>query len=409
MPRLTKSVPKYCKHRASKQAIVSLGGMVHYLGRHGSEVSRREYDRLIAEWLARGRRSENGPSRQLTVAEILAAYWTYAQEYYPTPNGKLGGELWSIRVALRYVKRLYADQVANDFGPLALKVIQQEMIASHLARSTINQSINRIRRVFKWAASEELIISSVPQSLATVNGLRAGKTKAKEPEPIRPACDEAIQRTCMFLSPVVADMVRLQRLTGMRPGEVCIARPGDIDRTDEIWVYRPSEHKTKHRGQERSVLIGPRGQEILKPYLLRAEDSYCFSPLESEKIRRTEAAAIRKTPLSYGNRAGTNKKSKPKRRAGTKYSRQSYTRAVRRACALAFPAPIDLSDEELSQWHHDHHWTPNQLRHTAATEIRREFGLEAAQVALGHSGANITQVYAERDLAKGVEVARKIG
>ena len=64
---------------------------------------------------------------------------------------------------------------------------------------------------------------------------------------------------------------------------------------------------------------------------------------------------------------------------------------------------------ELQKWQSDHRWSPNQLRHTAATVIRREFGLEAAQVVLGHSQANVTQVYAERDLAKGLEVARQIG
>lgn len=44
------------------------------------------------------------------------------------------------------------------------------------------------------------------------------------------------------------------------------------------------------------------------------------------------------------------------------------------------------------------------LRHAAATEIRRRFGLEAAQVSLGHAKADITQVYAERD----IELARKV-
>jgi hypothetical protein len=41
--------------------------------------------------------------------------------------------------------------------------------------------------------------------------------------------------------------------------------------------------------------------------------------------------------------------------------------------------------------------------------VRREHGLEAAQVILGHSKADITQVYAERDLSKGLQVARAIG
>ena len=55
------------------------------------------------------------------------------------------------------------------------------------------------------------------------------------------------------------------------------------------------------------------------------------------------------------------------------------------------------------------HWHPNQLRHTAATIIRRDYGLEAAQVILGHSKADVTQIYAERDAAKAIEVVRKIG
>ena len=86
---------------------------------------------------------------------------------------------------------------------------------------------------------------------------------------------------------------------------------------------------------------------------------------------------------------------------------------------MAFPHPdlsmlrkSQLSEEQLSQlreWRTTHQWAPNRLRHTAATEIRREFGLEAAQISLGHSQANVTQVYAERDMKKGIEVARKIG
>jgi site-specific recombinase XerC len=55
------------------------------------------------------------------------------------------------------------------------------------------------------------------------------------------------------------------------------------------------------------------------------------------------------------------------------------------------------------------HWHPNQLRHTAATMIRRDYGLEAAQVILGHSKADVTQIYAERDAAKAIEVIRNIG
>ena len=50
-------------------------------------------------------------------------------------------------------------------------------------------------------------------------------------------------------------------------------------------------------------------------------------------------------------------------------------------------------------------WTPHRLRHNAATRVRRDFGLEAAQVILGHARADVTQLYAETDRSRAIEVA----
>ena len=55
------------------------------------------------------------------------------------------------------------------------------------------------------------------------------------------------------------------------------------------------------------------------------------------------------------------------------------------------------------------HWHPNQLRHTKATEIRREAGLDAACVVLGHRSPQITEVYAELDVNKAAEVMGALG
>ena len=65
---------------------------------------------------------------------------------------------------------------------------------------------------------------------------------------------------------------------------------------------------------------------------------------------------------------------------------------------------------EFKAWQKAHRWHPHQLRHLAGTEIRRRFGLEAAQVVLGHTSAEITDaVYAERDLVKAMEVMKAVG
>ncbi len=77
MPRLVRSFPAYQLHRASGQAVVTLNGRDCYLGPHNSNASRVEYDRLIAEWLANGRRrvgrDRGAPSP--TILELVSAYW----------------------------------------------------------------------------------------------------------------------------------------------------------------------------------------------------------------------------------------------------------------------------------------------------------------------------------------------
>jgi integrase len=115
--------------------------------------------------------------------------------------------------------------------------------------------------------------------------------------------------------------------------------------------------------------------------------------------------STRTVPLSCGNKPGTNRKAKPKRKPGDRYDSHAFGAAINRAIKIANRErlKVDPSAELLPNWH------PNQLRHLVATEIRRQFGLEAAQVALGHSRADVTQVYAERDMTKAAAVIRMIG
>jgi integrase len=403
MPKLIESVPKYRPHLASGQAVVTIGGKDHYLGLYKSKASRIEYDRLVAEWLASGRQPLLGAGERdaLSVAEVLLRYWNFAKTYY-LKNGKPTSTLEWVKQAIRPLRRLYGRTLASQFGPLALKAVRQQMIDSgRLSRGTINKRIGTIKRIFAWAVSEELVPPSVHQGLQAVAGLRKGRCAAHESVAVTPVADRVVQATLPYLPEVVADMVRLQRLTGCRPGEVRIVRPCDVDTSADVWIYRPESHKTEHHGRERVICIGPKAQEVLRPYLLREKESYCFVPAESEKKRLVLQHQQRKTPLSCGNRPGTNRRRKPKKQPGDRYTTGSYRRAIDRA--------VDMANRQRNGDDPLPRWSPNQLRHSAATEIRRQFGLEAAQVALGHAAADITQVYAERDLALAVEVMRKIG
>ncbi len=178
-----------------------------------------------------------------------------------------------------------------------------------------------------------------------------------------------------------------------------------------VWEYRSFRHKNLHREQDRVVYIGPKAQVILRPYLLQPADRFCFSPVEAEAARRAELSAARVTRLSCGNRPGTNKKPRPKRVPKDCYETLSYARAIQRACDRAFPAPIELADDPaaVKTWRKSKRWAPNQLRHALGTRVRKEFDLDAAKTVLGHSQIVTTQIYAEADRTRAIQVAKAIG
>jgi len=389
--------PSYRLHKARGQAFVQFQGRRYYLGAYGTDKSRERYQRFIAEIWANPQVAtyQATPGATITIVELAAAFWTWASTYY-AKSGKPTGHTHLVKSALHAVRQLYGTLPAAQFGPLCLEAVQQRLIEDGKARGYINHLVQVIRQMFKWGVAKELIPVTVYQALTALPGLKRGRTAARETDPVGPVPDAVVDATLPYLPIVVGDMVMVQRLTGCRPGELLAMRPGDIDRTTDPWTYRPAHHKTQHRGKDRVIYIGPKAQDILRPYLLRPADAFCFSPADSEAKRKAELRARRKTRVQPSQLSRA--KPRPKRKPRNFYGKEAYRTAIHRAVDRANREGITIP-----------HWHANQLRHSAATEIRRLFGLEAAQVALGHSRADVTQVYAERDSVLAKQVAMKIG
>ena len=433
MPR--PRVPKLCLHKATGQARVLLRGRHVYLGRHGTPEADEKYRRIVAEFLRTGEvpaeaaaKSAPAPldSETRTVDEVILAHWRWAEGYY-VKNGEPTSELSSLKQSLKALRGLYGSTPAAGFGPKKLKAVRDAAVRDGLSRSGANRRASHVKRLFKWAVAEELVPPSVHQGLTAVTGLKRGRTAAREPEPVGPVDPIVVEATLPHLPAVVADMVRLQLLTGMRPGEVCSLRPADVDRTTEMWVYRPASHKTQHRGRDRVIFFGPDARNVLAPYLDgRPAGKPCFSPKEAERQRRTAATAARVTPGSCGNGVGTNRKKNPARRPGDAYDTRSYGRRVRLASEKAVPLPPELVEKfaaintlpnherALVKAAVEEHravtrWSPNQLRHTRATQLRAKYGIELTRTVLGHSDIGTSEIYAERDLAAAERVMREVG
>ena len=428
------TLPKITVHPRSGHARVRYNGKEIWLGKDGSPEAQQKYDRLIHEIVSNRLQLTSPPvdtqavhkqtvqkpavknigvevvtldpgtqPTPITVAEMCSQFFVYAEKEYRRPNGTHTGTLGDIKTAIRALRQ-FDDMSAASFGPVLLDELMYALASEKVRcvknggkvdyrpRKTINRTIKTIRMIFGWAVTRELIPPEKYVAMKSMRLLKAYRTNARELKKVQHVPDSVIEKTLPYLPKVVGDMVRFQRLTGVRPGELCSLRPEDIDRSETTWLWRVSHHKNAWRDHTREIHIGPKGRAILEPYLDRPAHQNCFLSSESELIRNRERRSKRASPMTPSQRA-RRKKSARKSRKVTAYTRDSYRRAISRACEKNnIPA-----------------WSPNQLRHTAATEARAKHGLDAAQLRLGHKHASTTEIYADLNRQRAAELAEQLG
>jgi len=422
--------PAYRHFKPRNQGVVRIAGKDYYLGEYQSLESWRRYNQLLAE-LFFAEPAANSPTPNtapapvtvqapeslvapLRIGELTMRFQVHANAYY-VKDGKPTSEAETIKRSLVFLNRMFCEEPANSFTSKKLELVRESVAGDPVtktrkkkgkgtkgqtetvvlqatkSRSTANRYTARIKQMFKWAVHEELVDPGVYERLRALPPLRRGRTQARETKKVRPVSEEHIQAVLEKLPPVVADMVRVQRLVGCRPQDLVNMCPADITKGEpgEPWLYAPESHKTSHHDQELVLPIGPKAQAILEKYWPAKATDVFFSPKATVQMRNDarrgkgkHAAVVAKRP-----------RKKPTRPPSDRYSSITYRRAVNRACELA-GIPI---------------WSPNRLRHSRLTEVRAKHGAEAARTLVGHKNLSTTEIYAEQDLRKAIEVAKESG
>jgi integrase len=379
-------IPAYRLHKPSNHGIVEFEGNRIYLGDYDDPATQEKYHRLIAEWLANGRQLPVD-AEEITVVELCNRYWKWCVATYPAKNGRLSSTAHRTKSVIGEILPLYGRINANEFTPKTLKIVQANWIQNGLVRRTVNEYTAIAVRIFRWGASEGLVPASVYDGVKTVEGIRKGRTMAKESVPVRPVPESHVEAVKPYVSRQIWALIQLQLLTAARGGELLGLRPVDINTSDSVWEATIDEHKTADLGHVRTLYFGSSAQAILKEFMGdRSLDAFLFNPQEANRERHRGCPSPRRA-----NQMPTQRTSN--RKIGDRYTSDSYRKAIARACRKA-----DIPN-----------WTPHQLRHNAATLIRREFGLDAAQVILGHATANVTQIYADLDKERARKVIGEIG
>ncbi|QQE12323.1 tyrosine-type recombinase/integrase [Planctomycetota bacterium] len=285
----------------------------------------------------------------MKLEQLIKQYEDHAREYYRKPkSGRLTSEVASIKQATSQLITFCGNIHIEELRPLKLRGFMDSLVRRGNSRKTINDKIDRIRRMYRWAASYEMIQPEHVYALKQVPRLQRGRTRAKENRTIEPVPAKDLIKSMLHMDKTMRNMVRVHYLTGMRPSELLTMRWENITYENGILLYRPNEHKTDWRGTERIVPLGRRVQKLIG----YGDTGYVFTNIR-----------------------------------GQQYTICGYRSNVKNACNRA---KITI-------------WSPLQLRHNAATRFENKLGTKEAQILLGHSKPSTTEIYISRSFRKSLK------
>jgi integrase len=287
-----------------------------------------------------------------SVNELCVRFLTQYATRYKTEDGKPSAEVDCFKAAMAHVRKLFGAISVNDFGPLRMLAVRQSMVDAGWSRRWINKQVCRVRLIFKLGVSWEMVRVDVFHALKTLPPLTIGETSAPEPEPRMAVSESDLNAVRNVLTELHRDIFDLMLLCGSRPAELIYLTTGMINRNGEIWRVDLVHHKNAKKGKPRTLFFNSAAQLILRKYLQPNPDARLFS------IERN----------TFGN-------------------------AINRACIKAAVKPF----------------VPHQLRHTVATRLADEVGLEGAQRLLGHSERVMTESYARAAEKQAIAAVRKLG
>jgi integrase len=316
-------------------------------------------------WEKGARQSLASKTHPDTLADVSARFLAWAATYYKRSDGTPTGEAYNCEVAMRSLVGPHGRRPIDEISHTDIVNARDELIEKGFTRGVVNQRVGIWKRFFAWALENRLCAAGTKSEVWAITSLKQGRSEAPEQRQVAPVPHWVVKAACRFAPASVGAMMQLQELTGMRPGELCACRGQDLSPWRDVLVYRPATHKTEHKGKPRVIVLGPRAQRVIQPYIKKR--GYIFTP----------AMSVQERKLSN--------------KTNDCWSVNNYAKSVGYAVAAARKAGIALPD-----------WAPNQLRHSCGTRVRRKFGVAAARVVLGHSDGRsaITDRYTRESIEK---------
>jgi integrase len=367
------SFPHYPKKKhGSGQARIRLNGKDCYLGPFGSNVSKKKYAELAAQFAG----SQVMPDPQKHKATIGELTLAFLKAHSEMPEK----EVWHYKRICKLLNRRHGHLPASMFGTGELSRLRTSLLAGDWMTAEerkhpkagpwsvfmANRGVNKIRSLFRWGEEQGHVAPGVYAHLQALRPLSKA-TQARQTKPRQGIDLPALLAILPHLPPSVAALLEIQWWSGMRPSEAVRMKADNLEQREGVWFYWLLEHKNAWRpGREReAVILGPEAIRVLRPWL------------EAAKLKGKGVPIF------------------PSGKTGRQYTVGGYAQAIARA---------------FEEYPKLEKFTPYQCRHGMKRRVTRELGLDAARAALRQSSLETTAHYdSGRDMTLAIEAARKTG
>ena len=392
--------------KMGKYAVVNYQRQKKVLGKWGSPEAKQAYARFITA-------IQNNPGgvplplagagstgQKGLVSELAARYLDYVQT-----SGIDKSHYIHCRILLgEFVLPYYGDIPADEFSPKCLKFVRSRMIESQrFCRKIINDYASRIISMFSYGIEEELCQPLTVAMLREVRTLKEGAAGTFDHPERKPLPEEVIRQTLPLLTSVLRTMVLIQWLTGLRPSEVCKMRVDAIDKTSDpnLWIYDLSKHKTAEHISGRKIYLSEAVRKLIEPFMEGKKPcDPLFTVAESVKEEKAMRRAARKSkPTPSQIARDEHRAANPGVTFSETFDKDSYRKAIQ--------SSIKRANKTLPPDERIPVWFPYSIRHSAATFVEKNEGLDESQAVLGHTSADMTRRYAKAQQAIQKRVALK--
>jgi integrase len=312
------------------------------------------------------------PARSIALRELMELFL----QYHPKLDKS---DAYGVKQSFDILLGMFPDdQPKPDTATFKVGYLikfQKHLIEKGYARTQINRLVGLVKRVFSWGGKPRFdletydklpaIVSS--SFIADMKAIEIIKDEGKENPKRKDVPEHIVTAVFPFVSETIADMLRIQLLTGMRPKEVCMMRNCNIKRTkeefaeygylydSEVWIYVLSKHKTEKYIGVKAVPLGIEEQEILSKYIIDDE-----SPIFKNSQKK-------------------------------EFSRAEYGRKIKKA----------IEKNNLKKF------IPYQIRHTVITKVSLDHNRDMARAIAGHTTEKMTARYDHSDFKKALYVAKE--